>query len=140
MTLPRSQDVVALMNHEIGEPYQQITAVYWSVSVVALQGVIDRVKRTLVELIAEMRAATPHAAAKRRSAAVADQAVSLVVHGRGARINVAQASGGGSHEVTSGAAPSEDGFPWRKIGAAAVGLATIAAAMIALAEWQGWAF
>lgn len=100
---------------------------------------IDSVKTTLVELMAEMRAGMPDAA-ELPSAEVADQAVNLVLHGRGARINIAQASGSGSHEVRATPVESESRSPWRKIGAAAVGLATIAAAAIALAQWQGWGF
>lgn len=140
MTLPRSQDVATLMNHEVGDPFQRVTAVYWSVSQSALQGVIDQVKTTLVELVAEMRAGMPDPA-ETPSAALADQAVNVVVHGRGARVSVssANASGSGSHQVR--AAPEGDGASrWRKLGAAIVGLASVVGVFIALAQWQGWGF
>jgi hypothetical protein len=139
LSLPSSSDVAALMNDEIGDPYQQITAVYWSVSEAALSGVIDRVRTTLVELVAEMRAGMP-ASADAPSAAVADQAVSVVVHGRGARVNVtsAHASGSGSHEVQAAPVPEADRSRWKTVGALVVGTATLIGALIALAEWQGW--
>lgn len=58
MTLPGSGHLLPLMNHEIGDPYQQITAVYRSLSEPALAGVSDHVRTTLVGLVAEMRAGT----------------------------------------------------------------------------------
>ena len=141
MTLPSSQDVVTIMNREIGDPYQRITAVYWALSQPALQGVIDQVRTTLVELVAEMRAGMPETA-DTPSAEVADQAVSLVVQGRGARISVnsPQARGNATQIVHHEPPSGDDGFTWRKAGAAAVGLATVAGVVIALAQWQGWGF
>jgi hypothetical protein len=58
---PMAQDIVRYMNHEIqnhpqGDPYQQITELYWVVSQVTLEGIVDQVRTTLVELVAEMRA------------------------------------------------------------------------------------
>ncbi len=76
LTLPGGQDVAALMNHESSAPFQHITAVYWSLAAPALSGVLDRVRTTLVELVAEMRAGMP-ATAETPSAEVADQAVTL---------------------------------------------------------------
>lgn len=139
LTLPGAQDVARLMDHEIGEPYQNITAIYWSLSQTALDGVIDQVRTTLVELVAEMRAGMPDAA-EAPSADVADQAVNVAAHGKKARVNVtsAQASGEGAHHVQASPAESEGRSLWWKVGAAAVGFATIAGVLIALAQWQGW--
>lgn len=138
LTLPLSQDVASLINQEVGDPYQHITALYWSVSAVALAGVLDRVRTTLTELLAEMRAGMPTDGGV-PTAALADQAVSVVVHGRGARINVtsAQAEGEGSHHVQASMA-SDSKHGWRRIGAFCVGAATILAALMAFAQWQGW--
>ena len=50
-----------MMNYESGnDPYNRVTAVYWSVSQVTLEGVLDQVRTTLVGLVAEMRAAIPN--------------------------------------------------------------------------------
>jgi hypothetical protein len=71
------------MNHEMQQRGQsdQITAVYWSVSHVALEGVIDQIRTRLVELVAEMRAEMPDESDV-PTAAVADNAVNLIVHGK----------------------------------------------------------
>ena len=141
LTVPDSQSIVTLMNHEVGDPYQNITALYWSLSQPALEGVIDRVKTTLVELIAEMRAGMPENA-ELPSAEIADQAVNVAVYGRKARVNVhsAQASGSGTHSVSTGPSPSDHDVSWRRVGAIFVGVATVAGTLIALAQWQGWGF
>jgi len=100
LTLPMSQDLVALMNQESNRPFQQIMALYWSLSASAIAGVLDSIRTTLVELVAEMRAGMP-ASAEVPSRDVADQAVHVAVYGEGARVNVtaAAASGSGSHQV-----------------------------------------
>jgi len=100
LTLPMAQDLVAVMNQESNEPFQVITAVYWSLSAPAIAGAIDRIKTTLVELVAEMRAEMPESA-ETPSREIADHAVNVVVHGEGAQVNVtaASASGSGSHQV-----------------------------------------
>ena len=141
LTVPDSQSIVTLMNHEVGDPYQNITALYWSLSQPALEGVIDRVKTTLVELIAEMRAGMPENA-ELPSAEIADQAVNVAVYGRKARVNVhsAHASGSGTQSVSTGPSPSDHDVSWRRVGAIFVGVATVAGTLIALAQWQGWGF
>ena len=139
LTMPMAADVARYMNAQVGDPFQNITAIYWSVSESALGGVLDRVRTILAELVAEMRAGMPDSE-ETPSAAVADQAVSVAVHGRGARVNVtsAQASGSGSHQLQARTEPSDDGSPWRRAGAAIVGIATIVGVAIAVAQWQGW--
>jgi hypothetical protein len=79
-----------------------ITALYWSLSAPAIEGVLDRIRTTLVELVAEMRAGMPEAA-EVPSREVADHAVQVAVHGDQARVTVtaASASGEGSHRVTA---------------------------------------
>jgi hypothetical protein len=102
LSLPMGQDLVALMNSERQQPLARITAVYWSLSAPALAGVLDRIRTTLVELVAEMRAGMPESA-ETPSPEVADQAVNVVIHGRGHNVNVTTvaASGSGSHEVNA---------------------------------------
>jgi hypothetical protein len=101
LTLPKGQDIVALMNAENQEPFQRIVSVYWSLSAPALAGVLDAIRTTLVELVAEMQAGTP-ASADVPSPEVVDHALNLVIHGQGARtinVNTAAAGGSGSHQV-----------------------------------------
>jgi hypothetical protein len=139
LALPRAQDVARIMDHEINEPDQNITAIYWSLSQPALEGAIDQVRTTLVELVAEMRAGMPNTVDV-PSAEVADQAVNVAVYGDKTRVTVAsaKATGDGAHHVHA-APPEAEGRPlWWTIGAAAGGVATIAGALIAFAQWQGW--
>ncbi|MFZ2113105.1 MAG: hypothetical protein WAU77_05170 [Solirubrobacteraceae bacterium] len=100
LTLPHAQDLVAIMNQESNEPFQRFVSLYWVLSTPALSGVLDRIRTTLVELVAEMRAEMP-SPDETPSREVADRAVNVVVHGQNARVNVttATAVGSGSHEV-----------------------------------------
>ena len=152
LTIPRSQDVAAIWNHDVhqgGNPYQNITAIYWNMSEVALRGVVDQVRTTLVELVAEMRAGMPDDV-DNPSAAVADNAVQVAVYGDKARVNVTAATGDGAQvQNTAQSAGSNGGAAvhhtssekmslWRKIGGGIVGVAVVATALITLALWQGW--
>ena len=140
LTLPMGQDVVRLMNYEIQQrgDTDRVTAVYWSVSHVTLEGVLDQIRTRLVELVAEMRAAMPDEAAVPTSDA-ADNAVSVVIHGGKPRVSVtsAQASGDGSHSITVSDG-GERASLWKKIGAAIVGVAGVTGTLVAVAAWQGW--
>jgi hypothetical protein len=141
LTLPMGQDVVRLMNHEIQQrgDYDRVTAIYWSMSHVTLEGVLDQIRTRLVELVAEMRAAMPDEADV-PSAAVADNAVNVIVHGKRARltVNTAQASGSASTATAASSPPAQTRSVWVRIGAGLVGLATIVGTLVALAAWQGW--
>jgi hypothetical protein len=141
LALPHSQLVASMMNHELAGSSRHVSAVYWSLSVPALEGVTDGVRTTLVRLVAEMRAAMPDDA-DTPSAAAADQAVNFVVHGgKRSVVNVAVASGSGEHDVKQEpAAMAQSRSPWPRFGAGVVGLATIVATYIALAQWQGCGF
>jgi hypothetical protein len=111
----------------------RVTAIYWSVSTVALEGVLDQIRTRLAELIAELRAATPSGQAL-PTAAQASNAVSVVVNGWGSRVSIAQASGGSSI-VVGELSETMTGRPFwtraRTIGAACVGLATITGTVFA---------
>jgi hypothetical protein len=96
LSLPGGADVARLMNHEIGDPYQQITSVYWSVNTASLRGVIDQVRTTLAELVAELRAGMP-AGQELPSPDLATQAVNIAVHGSGARVTVMTKQAKGDH-------------------------------------------
>ncbi|QEV30851.1 hypothetical protein CP977_00375 [Streptomyces cinereoruber] len=125
--IPGGLELTRLMDAASGNPFQRITDIYWSVSPAALRGLADQVRTTVVELVAELRAAMPDD----QQIPTPDQmehALHVVVHGDRARVNVnaAQTSGSGSSNVGQAAA-DEDPF-WshgRRIGAAVVGLATL---------------
>jgi hypothetical protein len=137
---PESQTLARIIEHEYEADHrgQHIMAVYWPLGQVPLRGVLDRVRTTLVELVAEMRAGTSDAG-ELPSREVAAQAVNVAVYGNKARVNVAssQISGGGSHDVKV-TQPADGRSIWVKVGAGVVGLATVVGALVAVATWQGW--
>ncbi len=142
--LPMGQDLARVMNYENKDPYQHIERVYWKVSTVALIGALDQIRTALVRLVAEMRWAGTSAGGDAPTGQAADQAVNVVVHGAPRSkitVNTSQASGGSTNSV---AQPREPESGWwtrgRRIGAAVVGLATIAAAYATVAVWQGWSW
>lgn len=136
---PMASELARYMNAESDNPYQHITAIYWSVSPSALRGVLDQVRTALTQLVAELRA-NMSKDEDVPSAEAANQAVSVVVTGKRSRVHVTSALASGAH--TSAKAdvdsepPREPGF-WtrsRRIGAFIVGLASVAAAVVALVE------
>jgi hypothetical protein len=132
LSLPMAAELAQVMDEAVGDPFQKITGLYWRVSTSSLEGVVDQVKNTLAQLIAELRAATPSGEELPAKEAAAN-AVSIVAHRR-ARVTVTNAqSGAGPATASSNEQPTETGF-WttgRKIGAAIVGLAGIASAVLA---------
>jgi hypothetical protein len=135
LTPPGSAELARMMTYERRSQGMFIEAVYWKVNTAALQGVVEDVRTTLAELVAELRASlededgTP-------SAQLANQAVQVAVHGSKSRVVVtnAQASDGSSAVAAPPEPePEQSGLwtTWRRIGAAAVGLATIAGAVAA---------
>jgi hypothetical protein len=140
-SLPGGADVVRLMNYEIGDRFQQVMEVYWAVSGSALQGIVDRVRTALAELIGELLAGMPEDQ-NVPSAELANQAVNVAVSGKKSRVTVAAArsSRGGVSNVTPAAREDVESPFWttsRKIGAVVVGIATILAAVVAILEWLG---
>jgi len=127
-------EIARVMNHNSGNPSQQILSVYWAVAPPAVRALLDQIRTALTKLVAELRANTPPG--HEPSGQAADQAMSFVVTGRRAKVNVTatQASGTGAMATTAATngPHAESGF-WttsRKVGAAVVGLATIAGAIL----------
>ncbi len=135
----RGADLVRYMNSQSG-PFEQLLDLYWSVSPTTLAGVVDQVRTTLAELLAELRLTTPPTATP--TAEAATQAVSVVVHKR-ARVNLnTQQVGGGSTVVAPAPTTTseESGF-WttgRKVGAAITGAVGVGATAIGAAAQAGW--
>jgi hypothetical protein len=139
LQIPGGAELAKMMNYrnaQGGLDFQTIERVYWSMGEPTLQGVLDAIRTTLVSLVAEMRAGMPESA-ETPSAAVADQAVNVAVHGDQNRIEItsAQASGNGSHQVHAG--PREEngsrGTFWVVLGS----LTGVAALLVGIATWQG---
>lgn len=127
-------ELAAMMTHEIRR--MQVERVYWSVSAADFRGVVDGVRTALTELVAEMRAGTgPGAQAP--PAEVASQAVQIAVYGDKNRITLnapIAGEGGTAIALTEPAEAEQSGFwtTFRRIGAAIVGLATVAGAIAAI--------
>lgn len=137
--LPKGQDVVRLMNHEMQRRGQgdQVIRIYWAVSPVALEGVMDQIRTRLVELVAEMRAEMPEEADV-PTADVATNAVNVILGKRArATINTAQSAGDGSTASVTPPTQSKRSA-WVTIGAFIVGLAGVVAAAVGVAAWLGW--
>ncbi len=132
-------DLTRYMNADSANPYQQITHIYWGVSPAAVHGVVDQIRTSLTQLVAELRATIP-ADDDIPTVEAADQALNVVVTGKRPRVNVTAAQATG-RETTATAShvekgPEDSGFwtRWRKIGAFIVGLATVAGAVFALIQ------
>lgn len=138
IALPGERTLAQVMDSASGNPYQHISAIYWSVGVAALEGLVDQVRTRLAELLGELRAVTP-VNAEIPTATQATAAVNVVVHGRSNSVRVGHASGEGTSASADGVEASDGPF-WtmgRRIGAVAVGVATIASTAIGWWQLQG---
>lgn len=139
--LSLSADAARIFNQEVQRPFQRVTDIYWAVSVGTLAGVVDQVRTTLAELVAEIRAGLP-AGQEVPSAELTRQALNVAVTGFGARVtlNNAQSSSGSQSSISidESQAGAEDRRFWtrsRRIGGLMVGLATVAATVLAALQW-----
>lgn len=136
MALPEERMIGHLIDQASGNPLQHITSIYWSVSIPALEGLIDQVRTRLAELLGELRAATP-GTSELPTAAQATNAVNIVVHGKGNRVQVAHGEQASANALDVGE-PSDGPF-WtlgRQIGAGIVGVATVVGVIITWWQWQ----
>ncbi|PPF23354.1 hypothetical protein C5C42_17225 [Rathayibacter sp. AY1F7] len=133
ITLPQERLIAQWMDNTSGNRHQKITAVYWSLNVNALEGLLDQVRTRLAELLGELRSVTPPTA-DAPTAAQAAQAVNIVVHGKGARVQVAQSDHSATAALPAADVISEEKGPFWTLGkrlwGGAIGVATIAATVI----------
>lgn len=132
---PGAADLVAYMNGT-QRRNGHIVDLYWSVSIVALEGVLDQIRTRLAELIAQLRSRTPNGQ-QLPSGAQADNAVNLVIHGRGHRVNISQAASGGTiHQVPEPELRKPRFWTLaRIIGAVVVGAAGVVGAVFAVLQY-----
>lgn len=126
---PGAQESLALMNHTLAKgdhsvyggdlpfpmpPSQVLERIYWMLSITLVTGIVDVVRTTLVELVAEMRAGTP-AGVPLPTHEVAEQAVGVAIYGHKNRVVVNQVASGGTGAATvSGVASTGDADPESK--------------------------
>jgi hypothetical protein len=88
VVLPGSAEIMAAMNAGTPKdgPFRMVTRLYWVVSRSSIKAMVDQVRSSLVELVAEMVAAMPSDQAVPNKEA-ADQAIDVVFNG-GERRNI----------------------------------------------------
>jgi hypothetical protein len=141
LSLPGAAEIAGFIDRGSGNPYQHINAIYWGVSVSALQGILDHVRTVLTELVAELRVDV--SGDEMPSASATDQAVNIAVHGKRASVSVsaAKADSGSVAFVASSETPPPKTTWWsrtRIVGAGAAGLASIVGLVIAFGQIRGW--
>ncbi|KOG60722.1 hypothetical protein ADK76_15015 [Streptomyces griseoflavus] len=108
LSLPGGADLAVMMDHESGEPFQKITAIYWSVSKASVAGVLDQIRTTLTELVAEIRATVPEAETD-PSKDVLGNALNVALHGSPkARITLTTSQSQGDSTIKNASASSDD--------------------------------
>ncbi|MFE4175483.1 hypothetical protein ACFRR7_26170 [Streptomyces sp. NPDC056909] len=137
LSVPGAADLVRYMNHDIGNPRQQITELYWAVAAPAVIGVIDQVRTALADLMGELRATMAPDDSNLPTPEQIGQALNVAVHGNRSRVTVTGAHASGESNVTVAAPNADDepglfGTTGRRIGAILVGLATVAGTAAAL--------
>lgn len=135
LSLPMGGDIARIMSADMQG--QQILSIYWAVAPAAVRGVLDQIRTALTVLVAELRA-NMSLNEQVPSAAVANQAVQVLVTGKrhNISVNTAQADGEGTSATVNAPEPKEPDSPFwtrsRKIGAFIVGAATIIGAVAAV--------
>lgn len=125
---PMSGELLLWMNSR-AEYGTGVQSIYWQVHRSAIEGVVEVVRTRLIGLIAEIRAGLePHQEIP--STELTEQAVSVVIHGRGNRVSVAQGAER-SDVVVDESSRGEQTGRGRRVFLTVVGLATIAAAVFA---------
>lgn len=135
-SLPGAAELANLMNLENRRAH--IDAIYWNVSVIALEGVLDQVRTRLAELIAELRSMVPEGESL-PTAAQASNAVTLVVNGGRARVNISQATSPVTTSIPDGPNVSPEKMFWttsKAIFAAIVGGATVIGTVVAVLNYS----
>jgi len=116
-----------------------IDAIYWRVSKVALDGVVDQIRTRLTELMAELRSLTPGTQGM-PNAQQATAAYDIVIRGINAKVVINTISGGdGSVNRIEPADPEVHSSFWtasRRIAAIVVGVATVIAAVVAVLQFH----
>ena len=88
-----SANAAALMNAEIQEEFQEITAVYWKVHVSAMHNVLVLIRTKMVEMVAELLAALPQGETA-PSKELVDDVVGVVIHGDNTHVTVVHTTAG----------------------------------------------
>ena len=132
-----AQELVVIINAE-NRLNGHLERLYWGISLVALDGVIDQVRTALTVMVAEIRANMPDRALI-PTAEVATNAVTIAVTGKRNQVNLASSQAGSSvAPATLDEAPRHQ---WVRVAAGVIlGLITIVGVFFALMQAQRWQF
>lgn len=100
--VPGGPELVAIINSEL-DPSRHVDRIFWSVSLSPIARILDVVRTTLVELVAEMRAGTPSGTGL-PSRETAEQAVDIAINGKRNRVVINQVGPGGQAAGAAGGA------------------------------------
>lgn len=147
LTFPESASVAAFMNRKIAQPFQEITAIYWDVSVATIVGVVDQARTALVDFVAELVALMPEGA-ETPSAADTERALHVAVTGHRSQVTIqAPSASGGSTSTTEmgsvrheGEQQADETGPrwWTRTRMVAAGTVALVAAIAGVGQWLGW--
>jgi hypothetical protein len=135
VSFPGASDLAAYMNSR-ADYGTAVHRIYHGVSAISVAGVLDRVRTTLTELVAELRDGQTDAEGVPSPEAAA-QALNVAVHGRGHRVHIVSTQTGG--HATTPAPPEKDPWwkRWQVLSALVGGAATLTGAGIALVRALG---
>jgi len=136
---PGASDLVVYINTQQAGSGLHIESLYWRVSTTQIRGILQHVRNILIELVAELLATTP-GDQDVPSAEAADQAINVILHGgKRHNVNVTVAQSGNGAATATPSEPADESWwaRWRKRGII-VGLATMAAALLAAVTWLEW--
>ncbi|WP_405467510.1 hypothetical protein [Streptomyces canus] len=138
MSLPNGADIARMLDHQANQPFQKVTAVYWSVSKTAIAGVLDQVRTTLTELVAEIRVTVPDEADPSKE--TLGNALTVDLHGSPkARVTLTTSQSQGASTITNSEASPDDGedppfWTRNKVAAFIAGAVAVAAGLATVAR------
>lgn len=135
---PGSQELVMIMNGT-QQWNGHIERIYWGVSPVAMEGVVEQVRTALTVLVSEIHANVPDGTVI-PPGDVTDSALNVALSGNRNKykINVIAAQGGNEATITG---PPDEPRHWlRTAGVVLLGLITVAGVIFALMQAQNWKF
>lgn len=135
---PAGMDDLAYFMNRSPEYGASIERIYFSVAPVAIHGLLDTIRTTLVSLVAEIRSAGVDSSGV-PSPEIADRAYNVVIKGR-ARANIAIGEGATATMNLTEPGPDPRRLPpWLSVPwAVTVGLTTVLGGVAGFAVWVGW--
>jgi hypothetical protein len=132
---PATQDLAATINSQ-HRWKGHIERIYWVVSPTDLEGLVDQARTELTNFVAKINANVPRG--ENTPVAETAKTIHIAVAGNRNNLNVEADQDGSAMSKSSGKKPRRWG--WRTVAAVFLGLVTVAGAIFALMDAQGWTF